>query len=92
MLDDAQRRAERAMLEVGRLQGQLEAQQRLLEDRDQRSAQAEAERDQLRAERDQLRAERDRLHLQLEYPGSELKQSDPDPERRPWWRRWLRRR
>ena len=57
MLDDAQRRAERAMLEVGRLQGQLEAQQRLLEaaqDSEQRRISAESERDQLRRDLSRL--------------------------------------
>jgi len=57
MLDDAQRRAERAMLEVGRLQGQLEAQQRLLEaaqDSDQRRIAAESERDRLRRDLSRL--------------------------------------
>jgi hypothetical protein len=57
MLDDAQHRAERAMLEVGRLQGQVESQQRLLEaaqDSEQRRIAAESERDQLRRDLSRL--------------------------------------
>ncbi len=71
MLDDAQRRAERAMLEVGRLQGQLEAQHKLLEG-------AENDRQRLveiLAEREQVRRDIARLQwwirlLLLRKPGS----------------------
>ncbi len=60
-LTDTQDKLNRAMLEVGRLQGQLESHQKLLAADGERRVAAESERDRLRSELEQTRAALQRL-------------------------------
>src|SRR6476469_2877382 len=96
-----QRQLTSAALDVGRLQGQLEAQRQMtldLEETRRRLADAEARAEWVEAENEQLRAQLALTSKHVQMDGTDVEDiptmsSEPTPEgstgpvKRPWWRR-----